>query len=234
MVSFTTPSGVSFCMDRHEVTMKQYDDFVQAVGKGPIPNHPSEWCQKYNTELLPTPPFGGEGPWCNLHDPVGHPDAAAACIDWCDAAAYCQWAGKRLCGAIGGGETPEAKLDDPMADEWLYVCTNGGKTKYPYGDTGSADKCKQLSGDAREPVLSHPECTGIEPPFSEVFNLQTAAPFGAPEYVGVAQTIPSDGLPRRVSRGLGSQAADYWSCFEWGLVRPVGNLSGAGFRCCGD
>ena len=213
--------------------MKQYDDFVQAVGKGPIPNHPREWCQKYNTELLPTPPFGGEGPWCNLHDPVGHPDAAAACIDWCDAAAYCQWAGKRLCGAIGGGETPEAKLDDPLADEWLYVCTNGGKTKYPYGDTLDTTKCNQ-SSELRESVFAHPECTGVESPFSEVVNLQFAAPAGRAEYAGVAESMGKDGVPRRIARGRGwYSTGPAWTCFEWGTVRPAGSLGGS-FRCCGD
>ena len=212
--------------------MKQYDDFVQAVGKGPIPNHPREWCQKYNTELLPTPPFGGEGPWCNLHDPVGHPDAAAACIDWCDAAAYCQWAGKRLCGAIGGGETPEAKMFDAATDEWLYVCTNGGKSQYPYGNVGDASKCRQSPGAARESVLAHPDCTGVEPPFSEVLNLQIAGT-GSPEFVGVAPASGASGMQLRFTRGLGPEVADPYTCYAWGMVPPAGSLGG-NFRCCGD
>ena len=54
-------------------------------------------------------------------------------IDWCDAMAYCTWAGKHLCGAIGGGEAPLNEVQNPATNEWYRACTGGGISNYPYG-----------------------------------------------------------------------------------------------------
>jgi formylglycine-generating enzyme required for sulfatase activity len=56
-------------------------------------------------------------------------------VDWCDAFAYCAWAGKRLCGAVGGGTAPFAESDDPGQNQWFDACTTGGTSIYPYGAT---------------------------------------------------------------------------------------------------
>lgn len=51
----------------------------------------------------------GECAWNDDFTPTQWPVASATLpvvnIDWCDARAYCAWAGKRLCGAIAGGPT---------------------------------------------------------------------------------------------------------------------------------
>jgi hypothetical protein len=55
-------------------------------------------------------------------------------VDWCGAYAYCAWAGKHLCGAIGGGPTPYSHETDPTlyeafaaprVSEWTNVCSAG-------------------------------------------------------------------------------------------------------------
>jgi Sulfatase-modifying factor enzyme 1 len=38
-----------------------------------------------------------------IFDLVNAPANPVACVDWCDAFAYCRSIGKRLCGAFGGG-----------------------------------------------------------------------------------------------------------------------------------
>ncbi len=234
MVSIPTPSGVSFCIDAHEVTMEQYQEFVNAIGKGPIPNH-GDYCQKYNDRLLQTPPLNGPdgGPWCDLFDPVGHPDSPAMCVDWCDAAAYCTWAGKRLCGAIGGGETPLEKLDDPMSNEWLFVCTNGGKTKYAYGDEPDASLCKSPPpNDPRTSVSDSPGCRGVVPPFSEVTGLGASPPGGGGEFIGAA---PEPGIPEmRLIVGNPTGTAVSASCYRRGTKTPTTPGGNTAFRCCAD
>jgi formylglycine-generating enzyme required for sulfatase activity len=61
----------SFLIDKHEVTVGQYAEFLQQAGG----NAPSDW--KSMNQLA------------NKKRPVSN-------VDWADAAAYCKWAGKRL------------------------------------------------------------------------------------------------------------------------------------------
>jgi formylglycine-generating enzyme required for sulfatase activity len=54
-------------------------------------------------------------------------------VDWCDAFAYCAWAGKRLCGRIGSGETPYDDFKDAAVSEWFNACSAGGTLiDYPF------------------------------------------------------------------------------------------------------
>jgi formylglycine-generating enzyme required for sulfatase activity len=61
----------SYLIDRHEVTVGQYEAFLQQAGG----NAPSDW-KTMNQ-------------FSNKKRPVSN-------VDWADAAAYCKWAGKRL------------------------------------------------------------------------------------------------------------------------------------------
>lgn len=56
-------------------------------------------------------------------------------VDWCDAHAYCAWAGKRLCGAIGGGSSSARGAFDAAADQWYRACSGADGEVYPYGPT---------------------------------------------------------------------------------------------------
>ncbi|MCC6649279.1 MAG: hypothetical protein IT374_27380, partial [Polyangiaceae bacterium] len=45
------------------------------------------------------------------------------------------------CGRIGGGTLTAEDSIDPKASEWVNACTQGGKTKLPYGDTFEDGRC---------------------------------------------------------------------------------------------
>jgi formylglycine-generating enzyme required for sulfatase activity len=57
-------------------------------------------------------------------------------VDWCDAKAYCAWAGKRLCGKIGGGANAPADFANAAKSEWFTACSHAGAYKFPYGAQG--------------------------------------------------------------------------------------------------
>lgn len=67
-----------------------------------------------------------------------HEEHPVRCVDVCDARAYCAWAGKRLCGEIGGDILDVTQQmneqADPERSEWHRACTQAGAKAYPYGN----------------------------------------------------------------------------------------------------
>lgn len=84
----------TYCVDSTEVTGRQYLEFLAAKA-GDTSGQPVD-CS-WNTTFEPAADI----------DPNEYP---VAFVDWCDALAYCTWAGKRLCGKIGGGPLPKASI----------------------------------------------------------------------------------------------------------------------------
>jgi formylglycine-generating enzyme len=139
-----------FCIDSTEVTNDDYNDFLIAK-LGDMSGQPSVCTFNTTYDLVfPYWPAPGANPVRSL--------------DWCDAYMFCQWAGKRLCGKIGGGPVPAASQDTASVDQWYFACTGAGKTLYPYGDTydPSACRCKDFSdaGGGVSAAGSLPSCQG--------------------------------------------------------------------------
>lgn len=121
---FVSSPGADFCMDATTITQGQYQAFLDA-----------ESPQAPNCDAVRNPEF----------EPVGwrRPSArdegdAMEGVDWCDAAAYCAWAGKRLCGLFGGG-VGDGRSDveaDPTRAEWSYACGQSNGCTRPFGFIG--------------------------------------------------------------------------------------------------
>ena len=121
------PAG--YCIDSTEVTNAQYGRFLAAAVS---PSTQPSYCS-FNTTFTPStgwPASPGEDPY-----PI-------VAVDWCDARAFCQWAGKRLCGHPGSGPTPYAAFGDSSQSEWFNACSAGGMRTYPYGSTYNASICE--------------------------------------------------------------------------------------------
>jgi len=106
MVRVPTVDGRSYCIDATEVTQAQYSQFL-FVKKGDTSGQEARctWNMSY-------------GVTCGGFDPVARGGYPVVCIDWCDAVAFCSWAGKRLCGKIGGGSLttrPRRRGRQPVA-----------------------------------------------------------------------------------------------------------------------
>jgi sulfatase modifying factor 1 len=125
-----TPEGGSYCIDATEVTNGQYAEFLDA---DPLLSHPPASLPEGCGFKTSYEPDGGLA--------AGRSTYPVTYVDWCDAFAYCAWAGKRLCGAINGDANPCDALEDATTSLWYNACSKGGTQAYPYGESYSATTC---------------------------------------------------------------------------------------------
>jgi formylglycine-generating enzyme len=147
-----------YCIDSTEVTRDQYRGFLADVTA--LPSFTALQTKTATlgctfaapSELTPTKEWVATGDTRG-----GHP---VAYVSWCHAVAYCAWAGKRLCGAIGGGALAVESKNDPSKSEWYRACTHAGERTYPYG-VGYADGACNIGGKpGTVPVASMAACVG--------------------------------------------------------------------------
>ena len=126
----------TFCIDSTEVTNAQYQQFLDAIGQGYTPNKPAGCGGK--TSFAPA--TANNGCTAQTFDPAGHASFPVPCVDWCDAWAYCAWAGKRLCGQVGGGAIAfDSNQVTSTASEWYSACSAGGLSLFPWGSNSPDD-----------------------------------------------------------------------------------------------
>lgn len=132
-----------FCIDRREATNAEYSDFVASQPSLPTDalcgwkkSHAADCANYFSTSTLPV-----------------------QCVDWCDARAFCAWAGKRLCGRRGAKQ-PDAGLgnaqaSEPTVSEWAYACVDRKpEQQFPYGSTYTKAACNVFEGNK---TLAAPE-----------------------------------------------------------------------------
>ncbi|MEZ4369607.1 MAG: SUMF1/EgtB/PvdO family nonheme iron enzyme [Polyangiaceae bacterium] len=126
------PEG--FCIDKTEVTRGQYEAWLDS--KPSTAGQPSACAS--NSDYTPSCAWK---PGSDQQMPV-------VCVDWCDARAFCEAAGKRLCGKVGdGGPYAFESYEDPATSEWFAACTSGGKYDYTYGSTLDTSVCRDADAD---------------------------------------------------------------------------------------
>jgi formylglycine-generating enzyme required for sulfatase activity len=166
MASVATPSG-AYCIDETEVTVADYAAFLAS---NPSPTLAPATVCAWKTSFVPAGVF----------PPPGSDTVPVSQIDWCDAAAYCTYAGKRLCGKVGGGASPYTDYAKPTS-EWYFACSGGGKTTLPYGNTFDPSACVGLdydgvggfqpATDLAHPVGTAPRCEGALAPFDSIRDM---------------------------------------------------------------
>jgi formylglycine-generating enzyme required for sulfatase activity len=207
----------TYCIDATEVTQAQYALFVAA---------------KQND-------FSGQPATCawNLSWALGGSCAKgnglpALGADWCDAYAYCRWAGKRLCGQIGGGASAPGAQQNASQSQWYSACSNQAQRKFAYGNTGMTGACNCFGffpdGGAPADAGSISSCVGGISSAIHDMNGNAA------EWTDSCDTEngANDRCYRRggdFTNGLGSCDCPYTSDH----ARDDRDCEG-GFRCCGD
>lgn len=153
------PAG-SYCIDATEVSVAHYRRFVEAG----VPPQTDARCASNTSYGLATrccSPDAGEPP----------PDVPAM-VGYCDAVAFCAWAGKRLCGAIDGGSLAVDGGGERSSNQWLQACTGAEGRVYPYGNDLDVDACAAISVyprvgygeyDGIPAIGTHPRCEGAYP-----------------------------------------------------------------------
>jgi sulfatase modifying factor 1 len=134
-------------IDQTEVTVGEYQNFL-AVAPADRPPASDVCSWKTGTAGATGDPLEPDAACLSATD-GGDTDGAlpVACVDWCDAEAYCTWAGKRLCEGSYGG----ANFKDPAKSIWYDACASAAGTAYPYGSSYDSAACNGAD---------HPGCSG--------------------------------------------------------------------------
>ena len=202
-------TGGDFCIDTEVVTVADFNEFLIADGE-PFDVPPSCDAQK------------GKRP---ARDDKTDAALPARGMLWCYAWAYCKWAGKRLCGAIGGGEVP-FDAADPKS-EWTYACANGKLNyTYPYGSSYDAAACntERTRGDPPVPTGTFPRCHGVAEPFASLFDMSG----NTPEYDAY---LHGDTVRQR---GGGLDARSGATCAAAEAFSNISAPDETSVRCCAD
>lgn len=185
LVGVPSPLGGLTYIDATEVTRAQYARFLDEMVNVTPPTLPVEThrCDSLS-DFAPGETCMDDASVCHGSDCGSHPQV---CVSWCQAHAYCQWAGKRLCGAIGGGPLlfEVALLLDGTKNEWTNACASGrtltpGQSVWPYGEARDPEACNAddhpgtgssvVEVGTTVPVGTLPACTPAGP-FAGVFDL---------------------------------------------------------------
>jgi hypothetical protein len=134
LVDVPATDGSRYCIDSTEVTNAQYAAFLAAGVPAQSVTADPPYCA-WNATYAPSSAWPA----------AGRDDYPVAYVDWCDAYAFCAWAGKRLCGKIGGGPFPTDGTAELVAEQMYNACSSGGTMTYPYGS-----------------IYYYPRCNGVD------------------------------------------------------------------------
>lgn len=261
-VLIDAPGVTPFCIDSTEVSVGDYRGFLvlvntQAFDSFVFPDK-CDWKQTaFEADALEafTPRDDGVAPpaehylWTDYDDMTLDAKPVEG-VDWCDAAVYCKFAGKRLCRADDHVSTN----DDPNQGEWFRACSGEAGTQQ-WGAQGNLDDDQTLCNTAdlsgSEFCDAYPSaCMGTrqvtfvtEPttcfspwPDGKVYDLTGNVREWEDNCVGTGQ--PDDLCsPRGGAKGFGPDASHCNTINQGGGVttEPRGSAGVLlGFRCCWD
>jgi hypothetical protein len=213
-----------FCIDSTEVTVAQYTAFLAAKA-GAVTGQPS-LCSPWNNTFVPG---SGAAGW----PPAGPTTQPVPNTNWCQAYMYCQWAGKRLCGAPGGGSADPNGWYDQTKSEWFAACSRNfdGLHAYPYGNTYEPTVCNGADYDAGKALPSLASCGGGYPGLFDMsgnmFEWEDSC--GQPDG-GTTLTGQMDYCHTR--GGAYTESAATLQCDDGTAYTRESQAPNVGFRCC--
>jgi formylglycine-generating enzyme len=230
--------GSCYWIGRTEVTVEQYQEFVDDAGDDWSWGEDCAWKSPDDGVGGVSDPVAEDDP-CSMAAASAESDAFRAskpirCVDWCDAQAFCQWAGMELCGGLSTGGVVRP-TDVP--DEWGQACAAANES-YPYGAKSVSLACNigLDSNDCFE-VLNQSNCA---PTDVDTFD-QCESPPGNMDMLGnVAEwalqcgnSDPPD-LPKEKCQTRGGSFEDDLTdhCKTVKNVQRDAREAALGVRCC--
>jgi formylglycine-generating enzyme required for sulfatase activity len=233
--------GTCYWIDKTETTVQQYAAFLDDLAMHPRPlfgesdggaPDPCAW------KAVPRDPRNDATCLAMTTSESGAFDAnkPIRCVDWCDAKAFCEWAGGSLC----EGNTADATIT-PLSpiDQWGDGCSTNGFSYVTgsmpvYGACNvgiNAGQCLSLTGNlncAPSVVGNFPECTGPSGTVDMIGNvaewvLQCGSHDGGP-----------DTTPCQVRGGSFAGNLTDETCAKATYPARSTHDHGIGLRCCAD
>ncbi len=220
-------SGNTFCIDTTEVSYGMYAEFLDA---GVPTSSQGELCT-WNETFVPDENDAG-------------PELPAVGIDWCDAVAYCTWAGKYLCGRNEDGKKVGPVTVETVADyrshQWMNACSADARLRYPYGGVFDPNRCNFVELDAGGPVpVGTTACqggyVGVNDLLGNVWEWYDGPcrPDPTPLEDGGVGGPESDNCWLK-GGSWNNEGAPIDCRFDLENIRRDRRLSNVGFRCCSD
>ncbi len=211
-VSVTAPGGGTYGVDPTEVTISQYQNWLETTPPTTLmPASCTAWKLSYS-------PGAGSYP--------------VVAVDWCDAYAYCKGIGKHLCGKIGGGPNAYSDYATANLSEWYNACSSGGANAYPYGATYDGQTCNGgdngVGGSVK--VGSMTGCQSSVAGYAGVYDL--SGNVWEWEDSCNADTGKDDNC--RLRGGSFISGSSLLRCDGQNISNRSGVAQGIGFRCCGQ
>jgi hypothetical protein len=145
--------GGTHRIDAYEVTRDEYEDWLATspMNTGGLVGFRCGG----NTSFVPSPTCLETGEACGG---AGCGAVPQACVDWCDAFAYCAAVGKQLCGRTEGGGVATNRFDDASSSAWYNACSAGGVNAW---------------GTGNDPSFAVEECVFTDASIGSVYELTT-------------------------------------------------------------
>jgi formylglycine-generating enzyme required for sulfatase activity len=225
LVNVPSGDGGTYGIDATEVTRAQYCAWLETTPSTLSQPSYCAWNDTYEPKAS-----------CIQHTEVCQTDCEdhpIVCVDWCDAYAYCQSVGKRLCGRIGGGPNDYNALSNSSQSEWYSACVSGSASNaYTYGATYDSQKCNgQDKGvGATLGVATLPNCQSGVAPYMGIYDLSGNV------YEWEDSCNGTSGVNDYCRSRGGCYSSDLvrLRCDDGGASPRYDTSRGTGFRCCSD
>ena len=221
--------GDCIWMDMTEVTVEAYQRFLADTPAESVVWEPT-WCawKTQRSEPIDNPADACSASITRVDQPFA-PRKPIRCVDFCDAEAFCQYAGKRLC--YGGGTALQGPRGFPR--EWVLACTNGLETVYPWGDDATGGDCNVGAPpdcvDCGAYVVGHQQLCRNANGVTDLLGNIAEWTFSC-NFVPVGQESTPSGC---MVRGGGFDQP-LQACSGEAVVPNDSRRGNLGFRCCSD